>query len=68
VRSDIACRGDDCRVRRDGAAVRRVVPVQAGLNAYWDFRILVHVDAATSVAQALVRDVGVLGSRTTSSA
>jgi uridine kinase len=28
------------------------------LNAYWDFRILLDVDAATSVARAVVRDAG----------
>jgi len=32
------------------------------LNAYWDFRILVHVDAATSLARAIERDTGGLGS------
>jgi uridine kinase len=26
------------------------------LNAYWDFRILVHVDAKTSIARAVARD------------
>jgi len=31
------------------------------LNAYWDFRILLDIDSATSVSRALERDTGVLG-------
>jgi uridine kinase len=31
------------------------------LNAYWDLRILVHVDATTSVSRAIERDSGIVG-------
>jgi uridine kinase len=31
------------------------------LNAYWDFRILLDVDLATSLSRALDRDTGVVG-------
>jgi hypothetical protein len=31
------------------------------LNAYWDFRILVDIDAATSLSRALERDTNVIG-------
>ena len=34
---------------------------RALINRYWDFRILVDVDANTSVARSLVRDAGVIG-------
>src|SRR4029077_4410935 len=31
------------------------------LNAYWDFRILLEIDPATSLSRALVRDADVIG-------
>jgi uridine kinase len=32
------------------------------LNAYWDFRVLLQVDAVTSLSRAIARDVGGIGS------
>jgi uridine kinase len=32
------------------------------LNSYWDFRILLDVDADASISRALIRDMGVSGS------
>jgi uridine kinase len=34
---------------------------RALINQYWDFRILVDVDADTSLARSLVRDTGLIG-------
>jgi uridine kinase len=31
------------------------------INAYWDYRILVDVDAATSLARSVIRDTGLIG-------
>jgi uridine kinase len=31
------------------------------LNPHWDFRILLDVDAATSLSRAIARDTGVIG-------
>jgi len=31
------------------------------INAYWDYRILVDVDAETSLARSVIRDTGLIG-------
>jgi uridine kinase len=31
------------------------------INAYWDYRVLVDIDAETSLARSVIRDTGVIG-------